>query len=529
MKKTAAKWTVSILTASLLLSACGNNGGSSGTSCSGSETGGKYDEHMVISFALVGQNESVDYNGDDLAHAFTDKFNYEFESINLTWDNWKEKCNIWINSNDMPDMLQWDFNYAEYVNYVDQELFYKFPDNWEERWPNLAKVNRVAGLQDYLDEKVGGTYFLAKPVYFSAPTDPIITHNSVYIRSDWAKDAGIEVKSAYTVEELMDYARAIKSADLAGNGRTIPLDGTSDELMWIFMEQANVNFRTFYPDSDGVYHWGPAEEGTLEGLKLWKQAYEDGLLNKDFYVDGIMPSDNFDNGISGARYGSCTAHIINLAFDSFKKGCGKDPLSSIGVAHMLGDDGNYHTTEIKNFWTGTVLSPKLSDSKYERIMDIMDFSASDEGQDLTRLGFEGVDYKKDANGEVTILRDKTEDGNFILLSDKYPSLLSLYNNLTVLPDDFAMRDPSVAPERLQVINDMFASKDKLGIQKGTVQNYDWNYSFFTSPAKEKFALDYADEFAQLVLMDGDLETNWKNWCSQNETIVNTILGELNQK
>ena len=473
MKKTAAKWTVSILAASLLLSACGNNGGSSGTSGSGSETGGKYDEHMVISFALVGQDESVDYNGDDLARAFTDKFNYEFESINLTWDNWKEKCNIWINSNDMPDMLQWDFNYAEYVNYVDQELFYKFPDNWEEKWPNLAKVNRVAGLQDYLDEKVGGTYFLAKPVYFSAPTDPIITHNSVYIRSDWAKDAGIEVKSAYTVEELMDYARAIKSADPAGNGRTIPLDGTSDELMWIFMEQANVNFRTFYPDSDGVYHWGPAEEGTLEGLK--------------------------------------------------------DPLSSIGVAHMLGDDGNYHTTEIKNFWTGTVLSPKLSDSKYERIMDIMDFSASDEGQDLTRLGFEGVDYKKDANGEVTILRDKTEDGNFILLSDKYPSLLSLYNNLTVLPDDFAMRDPSVAPERLQVINDMFASKDKLGIQTGTVQNYDWNYSFFTSPAKEKFALDYADEFAQLVLMDGDLETNWKNWCSQNETIVNTILGELNQK
>lgn len=525
-QKTAV-WMVSALAASLLLAACSSTGQTSSESAGSGEK--NYDEHMVISFALVGQDESVDYNGDDLARAFTEKFNFEFESINLTWDNWTEKCNIWINSNDLPDMLQWDFNYAEYVNYVDQELFYEFPEGWEQNWPNLAEVNRVAGLQDYLDEEVGGTYFIARPVYFSAPTDPIVTHNSLYFRSDWAEDAGIEVKSAYSTNEVMEYARRIKEADPVGGGRTIPLDGTPDNLVYIFMEPQNVYFKSFYPDSDGVYHWGPADPGTLEGLKLWKQAYEEGLLNKDFYVDGVMPADNFYNGISGAMFDSCTAHIINLAFDEFEAGCGLNPLDCISIAHMVDKQGHYQSIEINNFWTGTVLSPNISQEKFQRIMDIMDYSASDEGQTLTRLGFEGVDYSEDADGTVTILREQKEDGTYYLLSDKYPSLLSLYNNLTVLPDDFALRDPSVAPERLQIITDMFASKKALGIDQGTVKPYDWNYNFFSSPAKEKFALDYPAEFAQLILMDGDLETNWKNWCSQNETMVNTILDELNQQ
>lgn len=150
---------------------------------------------------------------------------------------------------------------------------------------------------------------------------------------------------------------------------------------------------------------------------------------------------------------------------------------------MLGDDGNYHTTEVKNFWTGTVLSPKLSDSKYERIMDIMDFSASDEGQDLTRLGFEwgGLQEGCKRRGHHPERQDRGRE--------LHPSFrTSTFSAVPLQQPDgpsrrFCHADPSVAPERLQVINDMFASKDKLGIQKGTVQNYDWNYSFFTSSRK----------------------------------------------
>lgn len=486
-----------------------------------------YDEHMVISFALVGQNEGTDYNGDDLAKTFMEKFNFEFESINLSWDNWAEKSNIWINSNDLPDMLQWDFKYSEYVNYVDQELFYRLPDDWETRWPSLAEADRQGGLKEHLKDRVDCNYFVTRPIYFDKPTEPLLYHSNLYLRQDWADQVGFETKDTYTTEEVMEYARLVKEADPVGGGRTIPIDGAPDSLVSIFMQQQNVYFDNFYKGDDGKYHWGPADESTLDGLKLWKQAYEEGLLNKDFYVSGIMPEDNFYNGISGAMYASCTGHNINLTFDSYEKATGNNALEDIRVSHMVDKDGNYQASEIVNFWTGTVFSPNLSVEKFERIMDIMDFSASEEGQNLTRLGIKDVDYSVDENGEITILRDKKEDGSYTMLSDKYPSLLSLYNNMTILPDDFGLKDPSVAPERMQIVKDMFASKAKLGIDTDTVKSFDWDLYFFSSPAKEKFNLSYPSEYAQLVLMEGDLEENWRNWCDQHSSMVNTILDELN--
>lgn len=486
-----------------------------------------YSEHMVISHALVGQLEGVDYNGDALAKVFEDKLNFEWESVNLTWDSWKEKANIWINSNDLPDMMQWDFNYADYMNYTGQELLRKLPDDWRERWPNVARIAEVSGINETLDKKSNGTYFIPKATYFNAPTDPVITHNSLILRKDWLKTAGLEQKDAYTVNELMEFARLVKKADPAGNGRTIPIDGVISDLSYIFMEQANVNFTNFYAGSDGKYKWGPADPGTLEGLKLWQQAYKEGLLNKDFYSESIMVGDNFYSGISGSMFGSCTAHSINLIYDEYTKASKRDPAADLQVSFMVDEEGKHNTREIKNFWTGTIISPKVSEEKFERIMDILDFSASDEGQNLTRLGIEGVDYSMDASGTATILREKNPDGSYPILSDKYPSLLSLFNNLSILPDDFSLRDPTIAPERLKVVSNGFAKKKELGIDKGTVPALDWDLIFFTSPTFEKFQPNYTEEYAKLVLAEGDLEANWKAWIESKSTPVTTILEELN--
>lgn len=538
------KWRFLAMSAALclILTACQGGAGSPDTSDTagmppsqdpssaqaGSEPAARdYSEHMVISHALVGQVEGVDYNGDALAKAFEDQFNFEWDSVNLTWDNWKEKANIWINSNDLPDMMQWDFNYGDYMNYTSQGLLRRLPDDWKTRWPNVARLTEVSVINEALDKKSGGTYFIPKPVYFSAPTDPIITHNSLYLRKDWMKQVGFTEKDAYTLEELMDFARKVKDADPAGNGRTIPIDGVIEDLAYVFMQQSNVYFTSFYKGNDGQYRWGPADAGTLEGLKLWQQAYREGLLNKDFYSGGIMPADNYYNGLSASMYGSCTAHNINLVFDQYIAYSGRNPLDDIQISFVVDGAGKHHTPEIKNFWTGTVISPKISEEKFERIMDILDYSASEEGQNLTRLGIEGEDYKVEANGQVTLLREQNEDGTYKLLSDKYPSLLSLFNNLTVLPDDFAMRDPSVAPERLALVTNMFAKKAQIGIDQGTVPLLDWELTFFTSPAYEKFQLNYPEEYAKLILMDGDLTANWQSWVEEKSSMANAVIEELN--
>ena len=35
-------------------------------------------------------------------------------------------------------MAHWGFNYGELVDYAAQDAVYRFPDDWKERWPNVA-------------------------------------------------------------------------------------------------------------------------------------------------------------------------------------------------------------------------------------------------------------------------------------------------------------------------------------------------------------------------------------------------------
>ena len=190
------------------LTACGSGGGESSgaqssTSSTGTESSGTesaetadadYSEKMTISYAAVAMVEGVDYNADELSQYFLDKFNIEWEPIALTWDNWAEKLRIWINSNDMPDFVMWDFNYGDYVNYAEQGLIRQLPDGWKDRWPNMAEVYANTGIGDALEEKMGAAYMIPRVTYFDKPTDPLVTHTNLWIRKDWAEDVGVEVK-----------------------------------------------------------------------------------------------------------------------------------------------------------------------------------------------------------------------------------------------------------------------------------------------------------------------------------------------
>lgn len=45
----------------------------------------------------------------------------------------------------------------------------------------------------------------------------------------------------------------------------------------------------------------------------------------------------------------------------------------------------------------------------------------------------------------------------------------------------------------------------------------------------KRALPATKEYAQLILKEGDLETNWKNWVDEKMQLVQPFLDELNQQ
>ena len=68
---------------------------------------------------------------------------------------------------------------------------------------------------------------------------------------------------------------------------------------------------------------------------------------------------------------------------------------------------------------------------------------------------------------------------------------------------------------------------KLDLAEGEYSDIDWDMEFYTSKAKDQAQLDYASEYANLIVQEGDLETNWKNWVAEKMKLIQPYLDELN--
>jgi putative aldouronate transport system substrate-binding protein len=500
---------------------------SSGTAQGTAEAGKTYDENMTISWASVMVKEGTDYNADEFTKQWCEKFNIKWDMIPLTWDNWAEKLRIWINSEDMPDIATWDYKHGEFATYVEQELVKKLPDDWKARWPNVSKAYDATVIGAQLDKMFGGTYCLPKPRFaMNKPSEILPDHMSLYMRKDWMEAAGAEIKDAYTIDELLQIARLIKEKDPGKLGnKLVPIEVRTGNMALLFTYASYAYNRSpadFYRGEDGKYKWGPADPQTLEGLKLYQNAYREGLLHKEFYT--LKQNEDLeDYYVAGTAAITCEGglgYYQNLYGKELQRNLGLDPNKAMHIATILGNDGKYYSPEVINFWTANIFSPSIEDKKLERIMDIFDYSASEDGQLSLRLGIKDKDWEKDANGDIISKLPAGESVDTV-----YDSIMPLYINMLILSDDFDMINPSYDQSYRDRTKRLYALRTA-NSDASTLVPTDWTAYFQDSPSRRKVAFDYANEYAQLILKDGDLEANWKAWVKDRMQLVEPVLKEL---
>ena len=153
-------------------------------------------------------------------------------------------------------------------------------------------------------------------------------------------------------------------------------------------------------------------------------------------------------------------------------------------------------------------------------MDMMDFAASEENNVFLRMGFEGVDWEYDENGEiVSLLGDK-------VASEKYPSVYPCYDAMYILADEFQLINPSYKKEFRDRVVKLYEEKYALG-DEATIPSIDWDVQLYSSDAKNKLSYNWINEYAELVLEEGDLETNWRNWVEEQQYLISPVIDELN--
>lgn len=507
-----------------------------------SDTGeeGTYDTHVDLSWYKEGiTGHEINYDGDALGQFWQDKFNVTIDLTAATMDDsdWNERLRIWINSGDMPDVAHWGFNYGELADYAAQDAVYRFPDDWKERWPNVAASQEYVPGAAVAEEKLGGTYVLFRTIFANhRPSERLSYHALLYMRKDWMEACGVEIKDTYSPSELEEIATKFKEMDPGNVGsQLVPISIRTYDVPKIypgtvFPESINVG-DGYYKDENGQFQWAPADERTLEGLEKYQNLYTSGLLDPEFYtLTRYEGTEKFYiGGTAGIVLDDGMGYMIQSRMeDGLQKNLGLDPDEALHIAQLVGEDGKYYYREDMNFYGAIIFSPDITDEQFERAMDILDFCCTEEGQEIINMGFEGEDWELDENGEyVSLLPNEITGNASSILGSKYPSADVFFGGV-ILGDDFQFVSPNYTKETRDIISHFYELRDELS-DETTLLPREYDYEFYSSRAKTQANMDLSEEYAQLILKEGDLETNWKNWVDEKMQLVQPLLDELNQQ
>ncbi|MBR3607182.1 MAG: extracellular solute-binding protein, partial [Lachnospiraceae bacterium] len=138
--KKIMSWVLLMTMSVSLFTGCGK----SDTAASGenavqsSESGSS--EKSEVSVAFWDIENLVSKGADDkILQAIEDGSNVKIKPINTTWDDYRDKIQLWASSNQLPDMFAIDVigsNY--YYDWIEQGVVSPLPDDLS-KWPTLQK------------------------------------------------------------------------------------------------------------------------------------------------------------------------------------------------------------------------------------------------------------------------------------------------------------------------------------------------------------------------------------------------------
>ena len=352
------------------------------------------------------------WEGEDVyTEALNDKFGVSVKASNYDFNSWDEMVNTAINGDNLTDVFHFNlkaYNFGStYERWVDDLMCKALPDDLS-KWPNLkSMLDNISNL-DAL--KINGKlYCIPIANDITNPNKDFSNFTYVY-RRDWAKkiDEENSGKAGYTpvykegdVYTWEEFERLVKAfatyVPKAGYADSDKACAMVDEK-WGFPSVTNF-FKDaphcYTKDSNGKAINAFTSDGYMQGLEVAKNFVKSQYYSQDQY--------NFQEGTANKQY---TAGLAAILYDNFNlanyitlRQTFKDaanPVPSVDDATALlkvkGDDGKFSLEGTENWFGATLFNYKISDTKMNKILDIIDYLLSEEGTRYAVYGKEGYDY-----------------------------------------------------------------------------------------------------------------------------------------
>ena len=374
MKK---RWLAAITAVVLLVSATGCTGGKQEAENGGQTKSFTYwcrmQADIASKYQTMGEMAMYQKREEDTG--------IHIEFIHPTIGQENEQFNLMIASRELPDMVEWAWQYytggAEKA--IDDNIIIKLNDLMDANTPNFKKAMEN---QDYDRQSKTDT-----GIYFGFPAlnvGPYRTFGGILIRKDLLDKADLEVP--VTIDEWETVLRTFKDM-----GIEYPFTGDSNMFAMGYVNTFNNAFhvgKTLYINND-VVKYGPIEPAYQEWIALMNRWYEEGLLDKDYATNGAAAVNaKMIDGTAGACFGYIGGHLgTYLASNE------NSDYNLVGAPYPSATKG-----ELASF---AALEPDANDpflaittacKDPEAATQWADFWYSDEGVDMINFGVKGESY-----------------------------------------------------------------------------------------------------------------------------------------
>lgn len=523
MKRFLAFSLVCIMVLSFVGCGKGNNENGGGNA-------GDYSDKVSFScttyYSLHYADAGYDLEEDELYKYICEKFNVEIDA----WANSgaDSSTQVWINGNTLPDMFTMnEMSHLEVTEYANMGAIKALPDDWKETWPNLAKMVEVSGAEELFS--VDGKLYMIPHATFGnlSKMETVTRHTSVYYRKDWAKQVGMENLGAdgvIKVSELLEYFEKVEAAGLCSNNYL----GTNLDSFTTFMQSLKgINYPTFYNDGSG-YKYTPALDEYLDviaEMRTWKTK---GYVNPNLTTEGLLAQfQNYWYGqIPACLYAGAVGEYSNMIDQILlSDGYETNDLEQrqkmwdiYGMAAIATDDGTVMTREDDNYWLISGFSANCSDEAMVRILDMIDYFCTAEGEISSALGVKGEhwDYAEDGTiemiGSASSIFEVSPSRFFFVWG--YGDDLMYYRGSNC---------PGVYDYEVDLCTKLYSVRSE-----GTVIPLDYNYEMMTTDSYRNFSVSPTSTIGTLIYNKNDIKTEWNSFLKTYQSMVGAVLDDLNK-
>ncbi|MFD0717457.1 extracellular solute-binding protein [Paenibacillus sp. GCM10027626] len=492
MKKNTRFALAAFIILSLLLAACSNSGGKSGSDEQPPESGkgngnaseqtGEKQPAKHTFTMLTETHPSWPFNKDWPIWSMIEGFTGATFDIQLPSGNLEDTLNLTISSGNMPDLMYMGNRVmankygqqgalANILDYVDVMPNFK---KWMEQYPEITRAQLAADGKMYMFPNEG----------FGE------TNRMIWMyREDIFKKHGLEVPATY--DDLYQVLKQLKELYPKSSPFSFRF-GPNLEILRNLAAQYGTN-QGYYMDGDMV-KYGPTEESFRKLTEYLSLFYKDGLMPPDWLT---VDTKKWQDLMSTDQSFITLDYIGRIDF--FNSAMRKDnPDYTIAfMAPPIGMPGvksqNEYTHVVDSGLTASANSKQLTE-----VMKMMDFFYSEEGRNMASWGEEGVTYtmqdgKKKFNSSFTELSELRKQTG-----------LATNGTYTWIDYDAHL---SLASEELQKTYELARQHDAVYRPKAELNEEELEINSTVGAAVEKYKNEQLTKF---ILGDKDL-SQWDDY------------------